>query len=613
MRRNILWIIVSCLMALSLLMVSCGQEEVEEESGKGIVVKTEKQEQVEEQEEEVQEEEEEVVVSDEPQYGGTISLVMTLDPTFDLLGLGKNAGHLLSHQYLWDGDWAKGPAGGYGTAEVPWAESTNVPDLNAMILAESIEFILRPDDQEVDTVITVRQGVHFAFNDNEAGRLVGGREVTADDVLFSMNEFQSNPDSQNLQLFPGMRDRLGTKTGPWEITFTFPYKEHLDATMRLLGLTVIYPPEVYEKYGADFSDAENDVGTGPYMITDYVAGSIITLKKNPNYWMKDPVGPGKGNQLPYIDNVRFLVIVDESTRQAAMRTGKLDQLTGFTPEAAGDMAMRTPELMAAETGTWSIWPMYMNTTQAPFDNVKVRRAMMMATDFNDINDSLYGGAGQILSWPTWKTPAYEGIYLGLDDPEMPDSVKELYSYNPDKAKELLKEAGYPDGFQATLLLTQPNADYYSIIENMWAKVGIDITLNVVDMGALVPMAFGRDYELLALFYAPNSTWPEQANYTNVFNWVNGSILDDPIVNAGADEARVAAMTDFKGAMSITKELMKHLLDQAYAIPTPRYPQTNMWWPWLKNYTGETAVGYFPGSSWVQFIWIDEELKESMGY
>ena len=552
-----------------------------------------------------------------PQYGGTIALALVQEPTWDLLQFGKNTAHLLSHDYLWDGDWSRGPAGGYGTKEFAWVESTNIPEANIGMLAESIKWTVDAPNQQVITKIVIRQGVHYALDsNNEASRLANGRQVTADDLVFAMNDFEGNPDSQNYKLFPDTRTVRVTKTGPWEITLTLPFKQHLAASMRVLGLTIAYPPEVYQKYKAAFSDPKNDVGTGPYIITDYVIGSMIQLRRNKDYWQKNPIGPGKGDQLPYIDSVKYYVIPDISTREAALRTARIDELGGFTPEAGDDMAKRVPDIRRTPAATWNVSPIYMRTDLAPYNDVRVRRALMMATDFNTINKTLYQGLGQILSWPTWKSAGYEDLYLGLDDPEMPASVKELYTYNPDKAKQLLKDAGYPTGFKTSLILSSDttSVDYYSAVKAQWAKAGIDLTLDLKEPTQIVPIAAGFSYkELFSVFYAPNSTWPEQANYTNISNWVNASRVNDPTVNAEAEKAASLAVTDFKGGMKITKNLMKYLLDQAYAIPTPRYPQSNMWWPWLKNYSGETTVGYFPGSSWVKYIWVDQKLKASMGH
>ncbi len=553
--------------------------------------------------------------AEEPQTGGNISLVLLGEPVFDLLALGKAWPQLQSHDYLWDGDWARGKAGGYGSREFSWVESTNIPEINVGMAAEKITWEVNEADQTVTTTIVVRQGIHYALDpDSEASRLVNGREMTADDVKFCMDEFHNNPDSMNAKLFPQTRGLYVDKTGPWELQLTLPFKEHLGATMRVLGLTVIYPPELYQKYGAAFNDPKNDVGTGPYIITDYVSGSMVSLKKNPNYWKTNPVGPGKGDRLPYIDNLKYYILVDPSTREAALRTAKLDQMGGFNPETAADMAKRIPELNHVPAATWSESPAYIRTDLEPYTDVKVRRALFMATDFNAINDGLYQGLGQILSWPTWDTVEYHDIYLSLDDPECPDSVKELYSYNPEKAKQLLADAGFPNGLKTEIVLTEQQVDYYSVLKDQWSKVGIDLKLDVKEGGQIVPIAFSAAYQhLFALFYAPPSTWPEQANYSNINNWVNGAKVDDPYVEEMVAKSQAAAVTDFRGAMKITKELMKYVLDQAYCIPTPRYPQEVFWWPWLMAYSGETTIGYFPGDSWVRYIWIDENLKKSMGY
>jgi peptide/nickel transport system substrate-binding protein len=556
-------------------------------------------------------------VKTQPQYGGSISLLLGAEPIFDLLQLGKAWPHLQSHEYLWDGDWTRGNAGGYGSKEFTWSESTNIPDLNVGIVAEKISWEVKSETQEVVTTIKVRQGIHFALDpNNAASRLVAGREVTADDVKFCMDEFHNNPDSMNYKLFPQTRGLYVEKTGPWEIQMTLPFKEHLAASMRVLGLTIIYPKEVYDKYKAAMNDPKNDVGTGPYIITDYVSGSMVSLIKNDKYWMTDPIGPGKGNQLPYIDSVKYFILVDLSTQEAALRTAKLDMRGGFNPEEANQMIKSAPDLKSAPAATWSVSPAYIRVDKAPFTDVKVRRALFMATDFNAINDSLYGGLGQILSWPTWDTVAYHDIYLGLNDADCPASVKELFTYNPEKAKALLAEAGYPDGLKTSIILTntEREVDYYSIIKEQWSKVGIDLTLEPKESGSIIPIAFAASYEqIFALFYAPPSTWPEQANYSNIYNWVNAAKVNDPFIEEKVAESQSAAVTDFRGSMKITRELMKYVLDQAYCLPAPRYPQTVMWWPWLKNYSGELSVGYFSGDSWVRYVWVDQPMKKSMGH
>jgi len=175
---------------------------------------------------------------------------------------------------------------------------------------------------------------------------------------------------------------------------------------------------------------------------------------------------------------------------------------------------------------------------------------------------------------------------------------------------------YPTGFKASVVITgQDVADYYSIVKDQWSKVGIDLEImQVADVGALIGTAASVSYEgLISIFFSPPFTYPEQAQYCTGTGWLNASLISDPYIDEQAEKAKEVGITDFRAAMAITKELMKYVLDQAYCIPTPAYPNYVLWWPWLKNYSGELSVGYAPGDSWVQYVWIDQDLKKEIGY
>jgi peptide/nickel transport system substrate-binding protein len=587
MKKKIVWIIVSCLMVLSLVIASCGQKEGGE----------------------VQEKE-------KPEYGGMITLSQVADPNFNLLGFFATAPQHLAHQSIWDGDWAKGPAGGYGENIVDWGDSTNVPDLNTGFIAESWSFKVNEDAQTVDTVIKVRDNVYFAQPDTEAGRLAGGRKMTTDDVLWCLDQYINNPESDNYTGFPMCIGIHPVKTGPNEITITHPFKLHLDNIMRLFSYSLIFPPELWDKYGYDScTNIMLSVGTGPYYVKDYVVSNMILLERNTNYWKTDPVGPGKGNQLPYADNVKYIIMPDLSTRQAALRTANIDQMEGFTYEDMELMTSQVPELKSAKRGGGHNSPVFFRLEDPPFNDINVRRAMMLGVDLNAINESLYRGDATLINFPYFYTPAYADLYLGVDDPEMPASTKELFTYNPEKAKQLLSDAGYPNGFKTDLTIVSIWADYYSILVDYWAKIGVDVELKTVsDFGQLISVNSERAWKgMLAQFISPCSTYPEQAQYTGD-SWLNPSRLNDPYINEMADKARAAGVTSLKEAMGITKELTKYLLAQVYAIPAPHYPLYVLWWPWLKNYTGETWCGYMTlDSTWLQYPWVDQTLKKSMGY
>jgi peptide/nickel transport system substrate-binding protein len=614
MKRKVLWIAISFLMVLSLVVASCGGAEetggkvTQTGTGQTVTVGAE-------EEKEMGEEEEAVTVpSDKPQYGGTITLSTTMD-YWGLLDLGHGLPNLLSHEHLWDGDWAKGPAGGYGTNECLWDDMTNIYDLKNGHLAESWEFFVDSEAETVTTIFQIRQGVYYAQVDSEAGRLVNGRELTADDVVWGLNQLNNNPDAMNFKFFPQIHGIMAEKTGDWEVSVTHPLAEHLGNIMRLVDNGLIFPPELYETYGIDaLTDWKYSIGTGPYIITDSVPANMTTLVRNTNYWMNDPVGPGKGNQLPYIEKVKVAVIADQSTQQAALRTGNIDEMGGLNLEDKDMMIRQCPDLNWAARGGGNVQVAYMRVDQPPFDDINVRRAMMMAINLEEINEGLYAGLGTYPDWPYYYTPAYADLYMGLDDPICPDSVKELFTYNPEKAGTLLTNAGYPNGFSVVLTITQDTStiDYYSIIKDYLDKVGITMEFRILsDVGAMMGVAQQRDYEMVVPGVSPPATYPEQFQYTGG-SYINGSILNDSYVNEMADKARLAALTDQRGAMAITKELQPYLQDLALCLQTPRYPTYNLWWPWVKNYSGEVMIGYFL-SPWVPYVWIDQDLKTSMGH
>ena len=195
---------------------------------------------------------------------------------------------------------------------------------------------------------------------------------------------------------------------------------------------------------------------------------------------------------------------------------------------------------------------------------------------------------------------------------MPETVKELYVYNPEKAKQLLTDAGYPAGFKTEIMMTETSVDYYSIIKDQWIKVGIDVEFDVVEGGAYWGLLNSYAYEhMIVAGIPPPSSWPEVAHYTGVTS-SNYSKINDPFVNEAADHMRTTAITDLDAAMNETRELMKYLLEGAWIIPTPRFPTYTLWWPWLKNYSGENSVGWL-AFIWPWWIWVDQDMKDAMGH
>jgi peptide/nickel transport system substrate-binding protein len=556
-----------------------------------------------------------------PKYGGILRLALPADLTqsWDNVVTATavpNAVYGITNEPIWWGDWTKGPAGGLGTNDTDWGGHFDIWPLMAGRSAEKWSWSVAADGTG-SIVYTVRQGVKFGLNANsEASRLVAGRQMTADDVLFSLKQLCTDPRAYIAKANPELNVATFTKTGAWEVTVKLPRESMVTAIARMGMYGRVEPPEVIQKYGS-MADWHNNVGTGPYMITDFISGSVATLKKNPNYWDKDPIGPGKGNQLPYIDEIRYLIIPDGSTREAAMRTGKIDQmaLTGEQWETVNLLKKNAPALLSAEGTIPHGGEIQLRTDKAPFSDIRARQAIMMATDFQTIRNTLSGGVGQIETWPFPKVKGYEDLYVNNSDSDVPQSTRDLYAYSPDKAKKLLADAGFPNGFKMTALVNSGVAgeqDYYEVLANMWSKAGITLTLDVKEAGVVAniqrqhqqPEATIYGGSPVAIFYAPATLYGRSANMSE---------LDDKTINDALKQMRLDAIQDLRLAMKDMRTLSIYLRGQAYHIPRVKRPPVNLWWPWLKNYSGESFVSYGTTASWAQWVWLDQDQKRSMGY
>jgi len=551
-----------------------------------------------------------------PKYGGTLTLVQNVDFTrWDTHAMPTPGNSLsLTNQLPWDGDWALGKAGGYGSGKTDWAGYYYIFDLFTGYVAEKITWSTDTARDTGTIVYQIRRGIRYSLDPkSEASRLANGRELTADDVILNFKRAGSTPGFFMYNVNPGLRTANITKTGPLEVTVKVGLGDLITAINWFSGKVQIMPPEVWQRYGGTTAEMGNwrvVAGTGPFMLTDNIPGSVATMIRNQNYWMKDPVGPGKGNQLPYLDTVRVLIIPDASTRQAALRTGKIDLMTAITWEDATQIRKTATGILDVETPLQRGASIAMNNQRAPFTDVRVRRALLLATDLETINKGYYGSLAQINTYPNILNESYADLYLALDDPGFPKSARELYIYNPAKAKQLLAEAGYPNGFKTSVILLNTDVDLYSIIKEMWTKAGIELELKVRESAAKTTLGNAGDYDLntgtppsLAQFYTGGGSLDTtNKSYGNV---------QDTTLSQGYEKVRRATITDFRQGMREMKELTKYIVDQVYNIPLPAVATRVFWWPWVRNYSGEQ----YPGVSviWPQFVWYDVALKKSMGH
>ena len=554
-------------------------------------------------------------VSDKPQYGGT-SIVSTV---YDILYWDDTVN---ANVYCWSlrftneellqGDWAKGPA---GTGEVEWTlAGSNRLDQKSGCLAESWEI-----PQQGTMIFHIRKGVHWSLTTSEASRLVNGREFTTDDVVFSLNRAFTTKGAYFTLAYPGLAKGavVTSDKAAWTVTVTCPLAEWVNLITLIPDYLAIVPPEVVNKYG-NMQDWRNSVGTGPFILTDFVSNSSATFKRNPNYWMTNPAGPGKGDQLPYVDMVNYLIIPDDATSLSAFRVGKLDSLSGRTIAQVGTL-LNDPSLKVLKkrfmTDGSNVLGMRTDMADSPFSKKDVRQAVMLALDLKAVKDKYFSGDAELLVWPIAPTPKeYKDVYVPLD--QLPANVQALYN-GPDVAasKALLVKAGLPTGFKASVICG-PYAiqiDVMSMFKSDLAKVNIDLTIDSKDVSTWTARFSARNYGANELMYVGVSG---VGTYQKMINMRGASIYNTSYINDATVEAAYTEMQKYVGideakCMQINRDLMPYLLEQCYVIPLPSAYLYTLWWPWVKNYNGEYCVGYYNYWLTQKYTSRDVSLKKQM--
>ena len=607
MKKKIVWMVVISLMALSLVMASCGPAAEEEvEIGEAEV-------EIEEEEEEVEEEvvEEEVLLPPEvPKYGGWYTVAGTMDPMgFDeAYVIHPNISTcFLTNEELMIGDWAKGPA---GTVETDWFYGfVGRVELETGCLAESWEM---PDDETI--IYHIRKGVHWHNKPP-----VNGREYTAEDAAWSLERSFMTPTAYLYGAYvrPGYAPTSWTALDKYTLEVKAP---ELHGLMLLVNgdFAHQYPREMVEQYG-DMKDWENSCGTGPFMLTDYVAGSSITYERNPNYWQSDPLHPE--NQLPYLDGHKTLIIPDLSTRLAALRTAKIDSMSAITWEDAEIIINMIPEMEYKVNISTPAAPVgRMDKEELPFKDIRVRQALNLAVNQQEIIDDYYRGNATLLGllWPPG--PTHEKIYTPLE--EMPTeptiegsacSVPELFTYNPDKARALLAEAGYPDGFKTNIICSMVHVDFLAMIREYFLDVGVDMEIRPQETGVYTGIYRKRSHEEMLYKGPVEHMFPFRMLSTRIESFDNYAYFEHPRTRACYEVVSSLVGKDDVEVNRQLKEIGPFVLEQALWVWLPAPHTYTIWWPWVQNFYGATMVGYFNPSRYIGYIWYDEAMKEYMGY
>jgi peptide/nickel transport system substrate-binding protein len=449
--------------------------------------------------------------------------------------------------------------------------------------------------------INLRKGVMFP----DKPGVMAARELVADDVVFAYNRLDKSP-----KKITGYFDHLEKveATDKHTVVFTFKnYNAEWDYRFGWGYYSGIIPKEVAD---AGAGNWKNVNGTGPFLLGDFVQGNSNTYVKNPNYWGTEKIN-GVETKLPLLDKVVYRTIKDEATNLTALRTAKLDILEYIRWSAVDELKKSAPQLQWSKWLSMSGQFVAMRVDTKPFDDIRVRRALNYAVNKQEIVKEYYGGNAELFAYP--QHPDYLGYFEPLE--AMPDSIKELYTYNPEKAKKLLAEAGVPKGFSFKVQVCSCVPDHMDLLPLIAAyleEVGVKVDIQPLEYGAFLSAMTSKTNAPGYLMNNghTNPTTTIRKSFVRGQVW-NPSQWNDPEYDKKMDV--VYQEQDETKRQAILKEMTREILDKAPYIWLPTPYLFTAWWPWVKNYGGELRAGAVrPGPIYAR-IWLDQDLKKKMGH
>jgi peptide/nickel transport system substrate-binding protein len=526
-----------------------------------------------------------------PKYGGQLTYVITGQAfsSPQMIQVGTQIGYINSFAYerLVMGDWAKGPE---GTNQWSFFHYTYVPPQYLTgALAESWE-----QTDPVTFIYHLRKGVRFQNKPP-----VNAREVVADDIVYSYYHYQAHPEL-------AITTEIASVSAVDKYTVKYVTKR-INSELgsgQILG-DWVHPKEMVDKYTETSADVAAVCGTGPFQMTDFVSGSSFSYKRNPDYWGHDEVNPQ--NQLPYVDTLKLLTIIDPTTRLSALRTGKLDYIQNVASLDAASLMQTNPDLKWYRELNYIASPkINMRMDKIPFSDRRVRLALAMSVDRNSIVKDYLKGDGVILSYPIMAT--WTDQYTPLE--QLPASTQEQFKYDPVKAKQLLADAGYPGGFKTEIIVDAAFVERVQIFQAYFLAIGVDMKINVVDRATWNNLTYGKTYPAMSAGSAGSVSPYGVMSYKKTGQYYNYEMYTDPKVDAWLDQ--VVAEFDLAKKNAILKEMQAYYLD---AVPMIAFPSENIyafWQPWMKNYRGENILASLNQGGIAARVWIDQDLKARMG-
>lgn len=374
--------------------------------------------------------------SEEPTYGGSV-----------VVGVQQDIDSLDPHK-----------ATAAGTKEILFNifEGLVKPDQNGNLFNAVASDYTLSEDRLVYT-FTIRDGIKFH----------NGNAVTVNDVKYSLERASGLLDGT--ALISALK-----KIKSVDIVDERSVKVTIDSASAefIYNLTAAIIPE-----GSGEQEASQPIGTGPFQFVSYTPQQSFVVEKNPDYWQES---------LPYLDEVTFKIVTSSDTALLELQGGSIDIYPYLTDSQKSEIENQYNVKSAVSD---VVQALFLNNNEAPFDNVKVRQAINYALDKDAINGFVSGGNGEIIS--SAMLPTLKNYYVDLNSTYGTTA-------NAEKAKELLSEAGYPNGFDMTITVPASyefHMETAEVIVEQLKAVGINAKIDGIEWSSWLSDVYGgRKYQ-----------------------------------------------------------------------------------------------------------------------
>ena len=382
-------------------------------------------------------------------------------------------------------------------------------------------------------------GTKYTFYLRDNIHFHNGRKVTVEDVIFSFNRIMDpdtgHPRAKEYQIVERV-EALGGNAIRFSLSESYaPFLANLAA---ISG--AIVPQEAVDGLMTE------PVGTGPFKFSSWEPGQSIVLERFEEYRIPER---------PILDRVVFRIISDDATAMMNLQTGDIDIYPRIPNESAAEVEANDKlKLVVAPQNLVQL--MVINNIREPFNDLRIRQALLHAVDKQEIIEGAMWGYGVALG--SNMSPVMGYWYKDLND---------MYPYDPDKARDLLAEAGYPDGFTTTLALPAPYTPHIrtgEIIKAQLEKVDIEVQLQIVEWATWLEAIYaGRDYDMTVIGFTgkldPHTVlYRYESDYgRNFFNFTNAEY--DQLISEGT------RVTDPEERQEIYYRCQEILAEEAAAV------------------------------------------------